>query len=128
MRLRALLVGVGIVAGLFAPLNSIGQVPDHGHDDFWINNGNYKSASGTHCCGPNDCHGPDEGLHVESITNLGDAGYVVSFTYNGNRFENLPVPVASSHDSEDGMAWICGTYLSWNDTYRIRCLFLPTLG
>jgi hypothetical protein len=75
--------------------------------DFWINKGHYKSPSGEHCCGPNDCQRVD--AQSVSITPRG-------YHLIGGEL----IPFAEAQQSEDGEYWRCKRY----DGSR-RCFFAP---
>jgi hypothetical protein len=77
------------------------------HATFWINNGHYKSPTGEHCCGPNDCQRVD--AEAVSITPRG-------YELVGGEL----VPFAEAQTSEDGEYWRCKRY----DGSR-RCFFAP---
>src|SRR6185503_12149959 len=66
------------------------------HGDFdWINKGRYRSASGEHCCGRDDCYevAPER---VQQNTE----GYSLPD-------HNMTVPGQLAIPSEDGKYWIC---------------------
>lgn len=77
----------------------------------WINDGHYKSANGTHCCGVNDC----VLLSVQDVK-PGAGGYS---TPHG------VVPHRGTYNSRDGKIWMCRWWLA--DPGE-RCLFIPGAG
>jgi hypothetical protein len=92
-------LGAGIALALFC-------APAFGHD-FWINHGHYKSPTGEHCCGPNDCQRVDA-----ASVRITPRGYQLV----GGEL----VPFAEAQTSEDGEYWRCKRY----DGSR-RCFFAP---
>ena len=82
------------------------SAPTAAHD-FWINHSGYKSPTGEHCCGNNDCFS----FKPEDVK-ITAAGY------------SLPsgevVPFSEAQQSEDGAYWRCKRY----DGSR-RCFFAP---
>ena len=78
--------------------------------DFWINHSGYKSPTGEHCCGNNDCFA----FSSDEVT-ITPSGY------------SLPtgevVPFSEAQTSEDGAYWRCKRY----DGSR-RCFFAPQQG
>jgi hypothetical protein len=90
------------VAVLFA-----GQAQAH---DSWINWGGYKSPSGEHCCGDNDCQ-----VLEPSQVKITQRGYAL---INGEL-----VPFSEAQPSEDGNYWRCKRYNGSR-----RCFFAPQPG
>jgi len=85
--------------------------PAAAHGDYaWINDGRYKAADGTHCCGWNDCRE----LKPSEIRE-GDAEHATPFG---------SVPNKAVYQSRDGKAWIC----RWDRPPHKRCLFTPGGG
>jgi hypothetical protein len=97
-----------ILPALFAAFAFFAE-PAHAHD-FWINWGGYRSPTGEHCCGDNDCKmlAPDE-------VKITPRGYAL---VNGE-----VVPFSEAQTSEDGQYWRCKRY----DGSR-RCFFAPQPG
>src|SRR5689334_16124266 len=64
------------------------------HDEYaWINDGNYKAADGTHCCGMGDCVEVKPGDLVEAPGGL-------STPFGG-------IDARGVYQSRDGKAWVC---------------------
>ena len=83
--------------------------PATAHDS-WINWNGYKSPTGEHCCGDNDCKMLDP-----SAVKATPRGYALS---NGE-----VVPYSEAQSSEDSHYWRCKRY----DGSR-RCFFAPQPG
>jgi hypothetical protein len=79
--------------------------------DHWINNGNYVSTEGVHCCGDNDCFELAAGDVRETA-----GGYLIVKL-------NEVVPFSEAQISEDGHFWRC----RGADGKR-RCFFAPPSG
>ena len=79
----------------------------HG-DAQWIQNGNYRAASGEHCCGVSDCGA----IPVQDVQNVKD-GYIV---------RGFHVKFSDTLPSTDGQYWGC------TKPGGIRCFFAPLLG
>lgn len=76
--------------------------------DFWINHGDYKSPTGVHCCGPEDCFAISA-----SDTRPTAEGWLIKSL-------GEVVPYSEVLTSEDGKFWRCRR----NDGTR-RCFFAP---
>lgn len=76
--------------------------------DHWINRGDYRSPTGTHCCGPNDCF-------VIPNVRAAPNGYILP--------DGEVVPFSEALISEDDDYWRCRA----TDGSR-RCFFAPQLG
>ena len=99
---------------LIATVGSVLIVPApsaFAHDVYdWINKGGYRSKSGEHCCGKDDCY------EVPASRVQQDAqGYSLPD-------HNLTVPGAQALPSEDGRYWVCKVGA------RMRCFFAPLNG
>jgi hypothetical protein len=82
-----------------------GPAPAH---DFWINHSSYKSPTGEHCCGNNDCF-EFSAADVAATP----AGWLVKPL-------SETIPYSEAQASEDGKFWRCKR----NDGSR-RCFFAP---
>lgn len=77
----------------------------------WINDGNYKSANGTHCCGWNDC----------MLLSAQDVMPVPQ----GHATPHGIVPPKATYQSRDGKIWMCRWWLA---DPASKCLFIPGAG
>lgn len=77
---------------------------------FWINWGGYKSPTGEHCCGDDDC----KELSADQVK-ITPRGYALT--------SGELVPFSEAQQSEDGNYWRCKRY----DGSR-RCFFAPGNG
>jgi len=85
------------------------QAQAHGDYD-WINKGGYRSASGDHCCGKDDCFR----LDAKEVEQERDGIRVPS--------HGVTVPYSQVQRSEDQHYWICRT------SAKMRCFFAPHQG
>lgn len=87
--------------------------PAQGHGLFaWINDGNYKAADGTHCCGMADC------VEVKPSDLIGEGS-----TYRTPYGE---IDAKGVYQSRDGKAWVCRRQQGAGP--RSSCAFVPGGG
>lgn len=106
--MRRIIVGYCIAAlVLFG-----GIVAARAHGEYaWINEGAYKSANGTHCCGWNDC----------MLLSAQDVMPVPQ----GHATPHGIVPPKATYQSRDGKIWMCRWWLA---DPASKCLFIPGAG
>lgn len=108
MRLRAKWLSVGVALLLTYPLGA------RAHGLYaWINDGGYKAADGSHCCGLNDCVEVKPGDIRESA--------------RGAETPFGPVDRRAVYQSRDGKAWVCRRHFR-HSTARSSCAFVPGGG
>lgn len=95
----------------FTPLLTMAAA--HAHDAYaWINDGNYKAADGTHCCGMNDC------VEVKP-SELAEAPGGMSTPFG-------MVDGRGVYQSRDGKAWVCRRH--HGAAPKSSCAFMPGGG
>lgn len=104
--------GLTISAGLCAGFLLTPPVAAHGLYA-WINDGAYKAADGSHCCGLNDCVEVKPGDIRESA--------------RGAETPFGPVDRRAVYQSRDGKAWVCRRHFR-HSTARSSCAFVPGGG
>ena len=104
----AILAALGVAVGLAAAF------PARAHDLYaWINDGGYKAADGSHCCGWKDC----VELRQSEIGELRDA-----WTTPYGLIDKRAV-----YQSRDGKVWVCRRHHA-GATPESSCLFVPGGG
>ena len=100
-------IAIAIAIGLATAVAS----PAAAHGDFdWINKGGYRSSSGDHCCGKDDCY-----KLTAAQVKEGREGYSVPE-------HGVMVPHKEVLKSEDQHYWIC------RSSSKMRCFFAPHSG
>lgn len=109
MRLRTMALTICVAALLTGPLRPAGA-----HDAYaWINDGGYKAADGSHCCGAADCREVPAGSIAEA-----PGGFATPFGLVDGR---------GVYPSRDGKAWVCRRHFR-GSTSRSSCAFVPGGG